>query len=86
MEYYVRYGASGSYTTVVGDPWGQVINTYAFTTWEGKWFTIPRRTENASVGAWVKGWSKFTYPNNVAQLEGGVEAIVKNGNLVTGVF
>jgi len=86
MEYYVKFGASGSYTTVVGNPWGMVIQTFGTTKSDGKWFTVPRRTENSTAGAWVRGWSRFTYPYNVATLEGGVEGFVRNNNLVTALF
>ncbi|MDU0366868.1 hypothetical protein RWH45_06545 [Microbacterium sp. KSW4-17] len=86
MEYYVTFGASGSYTTVIGSPRDMVIQLFATTKSEGKWFTVPRRTETSSAGAWVRGWSRFTYPNNVATLEGGVEGFARNNNLVTSLF
>jgi len=49
-----------------------------------------RRTETNAGGtccsAQVRGISKFTYPYNVAQIEGGVEGQVKNNTLNSYLF
>ena len=87
MEYFVTYGpvSSGSSYTKVVSTSGLVINAFAGVTFTGGSIDVERRNETASAPSWVRGKAAFKYWD-VAQLTGGVEAFVRNGELTTGLW